>query len=72
VERAVVQVMSRFYNVQNSDVCAAAINAEGDPMGPGATASTQSQASVAIDQARTNPDAWNARRDDNLDLRGRS
>jgi curli biogenesis system outer membrane secretion channel CsgG len=73
VERAVVQVMSRFYNVQNSDVCAAAINAEGDPMGPGASAAaTQSQASVAIDQARTNPDAWNARRDDNLDLRGRS
>lgn len=72
VERAVVQVMSRFYNVQNSDVCAAAINAEGDPMGPGTVASTQSQASVAIDQARTNPDAWNARRDDNFDLRGRS
>jgi hypothetical protein len=42
-------------------------------MGPGASAAaTQSQASVAIDQARTNPDAWNARRDDNLDLRGRS
>ncbi len=73
VERAVVQVMSRFYNVQNSDVCAAAINAEGDPMGPGAPAAPQApQASVAIDQARTNPDAWNARRDDNLDLRGRS
>jgi len=73
VERAVVQVMSRFYNVQNSDVCEAAINAEGDPMGPGtSTAATQSQASVAIDAARTNPDAWHDRRDNNLDLRGRS
>ncbi len=72
VERAVVQVMSRFYNVQNSDVCQAEIMAEGDPMGPGAVAATQSQASVAIDEARANPDAWNARRDDNFDLRGRS
>ena len=76
VERAVVQVMSRFYNVADSSVCAAAIQAEGDPMGPGTTQTaqvTQSPASAAIDQARTIPDAWNARRDDNLTgLRGRS
>lgn len=76
VERAVVQVMSRFYNVADSSVCAAAIQAEGDPMGPGTTQTaqvTQSPASAAIDQARTTPDAWNARRDDNLTgLRGRS
>ncbi|MEZ5956361.1 MAG: holdfast anchoring protein HfaB [Hyphomonadaceae bacterium] len=77
VERAVVQVMSRFYNVSDSSICADAIQAEGDPMGPGVTQTaqvTQSAASVAIDQARTNPDAWNARRDDNIStgLRGRS
>ena len=77
VERAVVQVMSRFYNVADSSVCAAAIQAEGDPMGPGTTQTaqvTQSPASAAIEQARTNPDTWNARRDDNIStgLRGRS
>jgi curli production assembly/transport component CsgG/holdfast attachment protein HfaB len=77
VERAVVEVMSRFYNVSDSSVCAAAIQAEGDPMGPGAVQtanSTQSPASAAIEQARTSPDAWNARRDDNIStgLRGRS
>ena len=76
VERAVVEVMSRFYNVNDSGVCATAIQAEGDPMGPGSVQTanaTQSPASAAIEQARTNPDTWNARRDDNLsDLRGRS
>ena len=76
VERAVVQVMSRFYNVTDSSACAAALQAEGDPMGPGTTQTaqvTQSPASVAIDQARTNPDTWNVRRDENLTgLRGRS
>jgi curli production assembly/transport component CsgG/holdfast attachment protein HfaB len=77
VERAVVEVMSRFYNVRDSSVCAAAIAAEGDPMGPGttqATNATQSPATAAIEQARANPDAWNARRDDNIStgLRGRS
>jgi len=75
VERAVVQVMSRFYNVTDSSVCAAALQAEGDPMGPGTTqTASQSPASAAIDQARTSPDAWNARRDDNIStgLRGRS
>ncbi|MEZ5970870.1 MAG: holdfast anchoring protein HfaB [Hyphomonadaceae bacterium] len=77
VERAVVEVMSRFYNVTDSSVCAAAIQAEGDPMGPGTTQTaqaSQSPASAAIEQARTSPDAWNARRDDNIStgLRGRS
>jgi curli production assembly/transport component CsgG/holdfast attachment protein HfaB len=77
VERAVVEVMSRFYAVADSSVCAAALQAEGDPMGPGQTqtaaAVPQSPASAAIEQARTSPDAWNVRRDDNLTgLRGRS
>jgi curli biogenesis system outer membrane secretion channel CsgG len=75
VERAVVEVMSRFYRAQDSSVCAAAIQAEGDPMGPGTqtAAVSQSAASNAIDSARANPDAWNARRDDNLTgIRGRS
>jgi curli biogenesis system outer membrane secretion channel CsgG len=76
VERAVVEVMSRFYRAQDSSVCAAAIQAEGDPMGPGETqtaAASQSAASNVIDSARVNPDAWNARRDDNLTgIRGRS
>lgn len=75
VERAVVEVMSRFYNVSDSSVCAAAIQAEGDPMGPGETqAAAVSPATAAIEQARANPDAWNARRDENIytGLRGRS
>ncbi len=76
VERAVVEVMSRFYNVRDSSVCAAAIQAEGDPMGPGGVQTanaTQSPATAAIEQARDNPDAWNARRDDNITgIRGRS
>jgi hypothetical protein len=69
--------MSRFYRAQDSSVCAAAIQAEGDPMGPGTQTAdatpSQSAASNAIDNARANPDAWNARRDDNLTgIRGRS
>jgi len=76
VERAVVEVMSRFYNVNDSSVCAAAIQAEGDPMGPGGVQTanaTQSPATAAIEQARTSPDTWNTRRDENFTgLRGRS
>ncbi|MCA8886300.1 MAG: holdfast anchoring protein HfaB [Hyphomonadaceae bacterium] len=75
VERAVVEVMSRFYNVTDSGVCATAIQAEGDPMGPGATqtATNVSPATAAIEQSRVSPDTWNDRRDDNLTgLRGRS
>ena len=68
--------MSRFYNVNDSSVCAAAIQAEGDPMGPGGVQTanaTQSPATAAIEQARTTPDTWNARRDENFTgLRGRS
>ena len=76
VERAVVEVMSRFYRVSDSSVCAAAIQAEGDPMGPGQTQTanaSQSPATAAIEQSRANPDAWNAGRDDNITgIRGRS
>src|SRR5690606_21937346 len=75
VERAVVEVMSRFYQA-DGETCAAAINAEGDPMGPGAPYGPQSPASVAIDNARTqaaDADAWHAGRDASLTgLRGRS
>ncbi len=73
VERAVVEVMSRFYQV-DGETCAAAINAEGDPMGPGAPYGPQSPASVAIDNARTQEaDTWHADRDASLTgLRGRS
>lgn len=75
VERAVVQVMSRFYRVDDSSVCHDALYAQGDPMGPGeaAPATSQSPASAAIDSALADPDAWNANRDNNLaGLRGRS
>jgi curli production assembly/transport component CsgG/holdfast attachment protein HfaB len=75
VERAVVEVMSRFYNVSDSSVCQAELHAEGDPMGPARTASsTQSQASLAIAEAqRADANAWHVRRDDNVTgLRGRS
>ncbi|HVV34019.1 MAG TPA: holdfast anchoring protein HfaB [Vitreimonas sp.] len=34
VERAVVQVMSRFYHVTDSSVCGQELAAHGDPMGP--------------------------------------
>ncbi|HYD88554.1 MAG TPA: holdfast anchoring protein HfaB [Vitreimonas sp.] len=76
VERAVVEVMSRFYRA-DSLACAEAINAEGDPMGPGQEGAVpQSAASVLIQQEqarRESADAWHARRDDNIaDLRGRS
>ncbi|MGQ0532910.1 MAG: holdfast anchoring protein HfaB [Caulobacteraceae bacterium] len=77
VERAVVEVMSRFYNVADSSVCAAEIAAEGDPMGPGTQTAgvtpPQSATAAVIAQQRANPDAWNVRRDENLTgLRGRS
>ncbi|MGD9982324.1 MAG: CsgG/HfaB family protein, partial [Hyphomonadaceae bacterium] len=77
VERAVVEVMSRFYNVADSSVCADAIQAEGDPMGPGGTQTAevapQSAITTAIEQQRASPDAWNVRRDENFTgLRGRS
>ena len=82
VERAVVEVMSNFYRVADSAVCYEALNAEGDPMGPGVhtaqstgafeTAQTGPQAAIAAAQ-RESADAWNARRDDNFSagLRGR-
>jgi curli biogenesis system outer membrane secretion channel CsgG len=73
VERAVVQVMSRFYSVNDSSVCEAAIQAEGDPMGPGQPAPALSQTSVAIDNARPGTDTWNVNRDENITgIRGRS
>ena len=75
VERAVVQVMSRFYQVSGSSVCAAAIQAEGDPMGPGQPTPgiSQAPASVAIDNANPSTDAWNVNRDENITgIRGRS
>jgi curli biogenesis system outer membrane secretion channel CsgG len=75
VERAVVQVMSRFYRVNDSSVCEAAIQAEGDPMGPGQPAPgvTQSPASVAIDNSRPDTNAWHMNRDANMsEIRGRS
>lgn len=76
VERAVVEVMSRFYRA-DSATCAAAIAAQGDPMGPGQEgAPPQSAAATLIQQEqarREDTDAWHARRDDNItDLRGRS
>ncbi|MDZ4691639.1 holdfast anchoring protein HfaB [Terricaulis sp.] len=76
VERAVVEVMSRFYRA-DSAACAEAIAAQGDPMGPGQEgAAPQSAAATLIQQEqarREDTDAWHARRDDNItDLRGRS
>jgi len=67
VERSVVEVMSRFYRVTNTDACAAAISAQGDPMGPG----EQQRAAQAAQREDRN--AWNVRRDENItDIRGRS
>jgi hypothetical protein len=66
--------MSRFYNVNDSGVCASAIQAEGDPMGPDHVRTANvSPATAAIEQSRANPDSWNDRRDNNFTgLRGRS
>ena len=73
VERAVVQVMSRFYRVNDSEVCEAALMAEGDPMGPGQPTPGVSQTSAAIDNARPTTDAWHVSRDENITgIRGRS
>lgn len=83
VERAVVEVMSRFYNVSNSNACEAAIAAEGDPMGAGSTAAVpQSAATVAASAPapaspvaiqRNDANAWNVNRDEAIiDIRGRS
>lgn len=77
VERAAVEVMSRFYRASDSSVCADAIAAEGDPMGPGTQRTagvTQSPATQAILASEPNgQNNWHERRDDNLTaLRGRS
>lgn len=67
VERAVVEVMSRFYQVSNTDACAAAMQAQGDPMGPG----EQQRAAQAAQREDRN--AWNVNRDSSMsDIRGRS
>jgi len=72
VERAVVEVMSNFYNVEDSSVCQAELAADGDPMGPGERA-PQSAASAAIDAQRQEVNTWHERRDDNITgIRGRS
>lgn len=75
VERSVVEVMSRMYQVSDSSVCSTELNAEGDPMGPEQSATIlPSPATVAAEQSRASTDAWNVRRDDNVatGLRGRS
>jgi curli production assembly/transport component CsgG/holdfast attachment protein HfaB len=55
VERAVVEVMGRFYRSGDASVCAAELASEGDPMGPGpapqASASAQRPADVAVLEA---------------------
>lgn len=73
VERAVVQVMSRFYRVGDSSVCQDALYAEGDPMGPGQPTPPANATSAAVDNARPNTDAWHVNRDENITgIRGRS
>ena len=77
VERAVVEVMSRFYRADSS-VCADALAAEGDPMGPSQSQVAAAPSSPVARQLqqpaqRSDADAWHARRDDNLTgIRGRS
>ncbi|MGD9815821.1 MAG: holdfast anchoring protein HfaB [Hyphomonadaceae bacterium] len=80
VERAIVEVMSRFYRVQDSSICAEAIAAEGDPMGPGdqpgvppPSAAMAAAGPAPIVQQPVATDAWHQRRDDNMTgIRGRS
>ncbi len=78
VERAAVEVMSRFYRVNDSSVCQAELRADGDPMGPSRpsspTAPSQPQTAAAPVAARPDTNAWNVNRDANIStgLRGRS
>ena len=77
VERAVVEVMANVYGVGDTDVCAAEIAANGDPMGPttaqatGAFATAQGPVAAAAADRRADIDAWADNRDDGLGLRGR-
>jgi curli production assembly/transport component CsgG/holdfast attachment protein HfaB len=71
VERAVVEVMSNFYGVADSNPCSAELMAAGDPMGPdiaqasGAFRPAQ-EASRANAATREDADAWHAFRDARL------
>lgn len=71
VERAVVEVMSNLYHVQNSSVCKGELASQGDPMGPAqASGSFMTTASgpalAAASTQRAAPNAWDMRRDDNI------
>ena len=78
VERAVVEVMSNLYRVNDSQACQGAMRAEGDPMGPTqatgsfVTPATGPALAAAVAQ-RTDQNAWSATRDQNITgIRGTS
>ncbi len=78
VERAVVEVMANLYGVGETSVCADAIAANGDPMGPTAAQATgafetlQGPAAAEAADRRADLNAWNADRDAGMGLRGRA
>jgi len=78
VERAVVEVMANLYGVGQTGLCADAIAANGDPMGPttaqatGQALTLDGPAGAAAADRRTDLNAWNANRDPNFTLRGRT
>ena len=53
VERAVVQVMSRFYHVADSSVCGQELAAHGDPMGPEGAQAAPPRQVASVDAAPT-------------------
>jgi curli production assembly/transport component CsgG/holdfast attachment protein HfaB len=73
VERAVVEMMSNLYGIEDSSVCADALKAGGDPMGNGNVSGNYRPAqgsNVAAQSARrVNQDSWHEGRD--AVLRGR-
>lgn len=71
VERAVVEVMSNLYHVQNSSVCKGELASQGDPMGPAqASGSFMTTATgpalAAASTQRVQPNAWDVHRDNNV------
>ncbi|MFZ4122520.1 MAG: holdfast anchoring protein HfaB [Caulobacterales bacterium] len=79
VERAVVEVMANLYGVADTTVCADAISAQGDPMGPTTAQATgdfrtmTGPAAQSAAERRSDINAWTPSRDAGMgQLRGRT
>jgi curli biogenesis system outer membrane secretion channel CsgG len=65
VERAVVEMMANLYGIANSNVCAEAIRAGGDPVGSATVGGNFRATTAPAEQARrrVEPNAWHQDRD---------